>query len=98
MFPDLDRSGLDNSRKKKRTSYDTAGQVNFHHHGNLNKKTSNKQINQGEIDLSTHRRDFRPEVVEDPTVTVKCRTEIKVLILYFNLCLSVMLDPMEIQF
>jgi hypothetical protein len=29
---------------------------------------------------------------------VKCRTEIKVLILYFNLCLSVMLDPMEIQF
>lgn len=58
MFPDLDRSGLDNSRKKKRTSYDTTGQVNFHHHGNLNKKTSNKEINQGEIDLSTHRRDF----------------------------------------
>lgn len=58
MFPDLDRSGLDNSRKKQRTSYDTTGQVNFHHHGDLNKKTSNKQINQGEIDLSTHRRDF----------------------------------------
>lgn len=58
MFPDLDRSDLDNSRKKKRTSYETTGQVNVHHHGNLNKKTSNKQINQGEVDLSTHRRDF----------------------------------------
>jgi hypothetical protein len=26
--------------------------------------------------------------IEDPTVTVKCRTAIKVLFLYFNLCLK----------
>jgi hypothetical protein len=30
--------------------------------------------------------------VEDPTVTVKCRTAIKALFLYLNLCLSVMLN------
>jgi len=32
--------------------------------------------------------------VEDPAVTVKCRTAIKVLFLYFNLRLRVMLDSL----
>ena len=27
-------------------------------------------------------------IVEDPTMTVKCRTAIKPLLLYFNVCLS----------
>ena len=31
-------------------------------------------------------------IIESPTVTMKCRTAIKALFLYFNLCLSVMLD------
>ena len=37
-------------------------------------------------------------IVEDPTVTVKCRTAIKVLFLYFNLCLSVMLNSLSCPF
>ena len=31
-------------------------------------------------------------IVEVPTVTVKCSTAIKALVLYFILCLSVLLD------
>ena len=31
-------------------------------------------------------------IIEDPTVTVKCRAAIQVLFLYFNLCLCVKLD------
>jgi hypothetical protein len=34
-------------------------------------------------------------LIEDPTVTVKCRTAIKALFLYFNLCLSVMLNGLS---
>ena len=34
-------------------------------------------------------------IVEDSTVTVKCRTAIKVLLLYINLCLCVMLDSLS---
>ena len=30
-------------------------------------------------------------IIEDPTLTVKCRTAIKVMFFYFKLCLSVML-------
>ena len=37
-------------------------------------------------------------IVEDPTVTVKCRTTIKVLFIYFNWCLSVMLDSVSCSF
>jgi hypothetical protein len=37
-------------------------------------------------------------IVIDPTVTVKCRTAIKALFLYFNLCLSVMLDSLSCSF
>jgi len=33
-------------------------------------------------------------IIEDPTVTVTCRTAIKVLFLYFILCLTVMLDSL----
>jgi len=33
-------------------------------------------------------------IIEDSTDTVKCRTAIKALFLYFNLCLSVMLDSL----
>jgi hypothetical protein len=36
-------------------------------------------------------------IVEDPTVTVNC-TAIKVLFLYFNLCLSVILDSLSCSF
>ena len=35
---------------------------------------------------------------KDPTVTVKCRTAIKVLFLYINLCLSVMFDNLSYLF
>ena len=35
---------------------------------------------------------------EDPTVTVKCRTAIKVMCLYLILCLSVMLDHLSCSF
>ena len=34
-------------------------------------------------------------IIEDPTVTVKCRTAITTLFLYFKLCLSVMLDSLS---
>jgi hypothetical protein len=37
-------------------------------------------------------------IVEYPTVTVTCRTAIKALFLYFNLCLSVMLDSLSCSF
>jgi hypothetical protein len=37
-------------------------------------------------------------IVEDPTVTVKCRTAIKALFLYLNLGLSVMLDILSCSF
>jgi hypothetical protein len=37
-------------------------------------------------------------IVEDATVTLKCRTVIKALLLYFNLCLSVMLDNLSCPF
>jgi hypothetical protein len=36
--------------------------------------------------------------VADSTVTVKCRTAIKSLFLYFNICLSVMLDSLSCSF
>ena len=36
--------------------------------------------------------------VEDPTVTVNCRTTIKELFLYLNLCVSVMLDRLSYLF
>jgi hypothetical protein len=37
-------------------------------------------------------------MVEHPTVTVKCRTAIKVLFLYMNLCQSVKLDSLSCPF
>ena len=37
-------------------------------------------------------------IVEDSTVTVKCRTAIKALFLYFNSCLSVMFDSLSCSF
>jgi hypothetical protein len=37
-------------------------------------------------------------LIEDPTVTVKCRIAIKALFLYFNLCLSVNLDNLSCSF
>ena len=37
-------------------------------------------------------------IVEDPTVTVKCRTAIKVMFIYFNLCVSVMLNSLSYLF
>jgi len=37
-------------------------------------------------------------IVEDLTVTVKWRTAIKVLLLYFNLCLGVKLDTLSYSF
>ena len=46
-------------------------------------------------DLMTFHSHYRVWVliiIEDPTVTVKCRTAIKVLFLYFNLCTCVMFD------
>ena len=36
--------------------------------------------------------------VEDPIVTVNCRTTITELFLYFNLCVSVMLDSLSYLF
>jgi E3 ubiquitin-protein ligase RNF38/44 len=35
-------------------------------------------------------------IIEDPTMTVKCRTAIKVLFLYFNLCLGGKLNSLPI--
>ena len=35
---------------------------------------------------------------EDPTLTVKCGTAIIVMFIYFNLCLSVMLDSLSCSF
>jgi hypothetical protein len=35
------------------------------------------------------------QLLEDPTVTTKCKTKIKALFLYFNLCLSVKLDSLS---
>ena len=35
------------------------------------------------------------ELVEDPTVTVRCRIAIKAMFLYFNLCPCVMLDSLS---
>jgi hypothetical protein len=37
-------------------------------------------------------------IVEDPTVTVKCRGAIKALFLYLNVCLSVMLNNLSCSF
>jgi succinate dehydrogenase hydrophobic anchor subunit len=37
-------------------------------------------------------------IIEDTTVTVKCRTAIKVMFLYFNLCLSVTLNSLSCSF
>jgi hypothetical protein len=37
-------------------------------------------------------------IVEHTTVTLKCRTAIKALFLYFNLCPSVMLDSLSCSF
>ena len=37
-------------------------------------------------------------IVEDPTVTVKCRTAIQVLFLYFNLCLSIKMNSLSCSF
>jgi len=37
-------------------------------------------------------------IIEDLTVTVKCRTAIKGLLLYFNLCLSLVLDSLSCSF
>ena len=37
-------------------------------------------------------------VVEDPIVTVKCRTAIKVLFLYIKMCLRVMLNSCSFSF
>jgi hypothetical protein len=34
-------------------------------------------------------------ILEDPTVTVKSRTAIKALFLYFDLCLNVILDSLR---
>ena len=34
-------------------------------------------------------------IVEDPTVTVKCKTQIKALFLYFSLWISIMLDSLS---
>jgi len=48
--------------------------------------------------LHTHFRVCVTLIVEDPTVTVKCRTARKALCLYFNVCLSVMLDSLSCSF
>ena len=37
-------------------------------------------------------------IIEDPTVTVKCRTEIKALLLNINMCLSVQLHILSCSF
>jgi hypothetical protein len=37
-------------------------------------------------------------IIEDLTVTVKCRTAITPLFLYFNLCLNVILDSLSCSF
>jgi hypothetical protein len=37
-------------------------------------------------------------IVEDHTVTVKCRTAIKGLFLYFSLCISVILDSLSCSY
>jgi hypothetical protein len=37
-------------------------------------------------------------IIEDHTVTVKCRTAIKVLLLYFNLCLKCNMDNLSCSF
>jgi hypothetical protein len=37
-------------------------------------------------------------IVKDPSVTVICRTAIKALFVYFNLCLCVMLDNLSCSF
>ena len=37
-------------------------------------------------------------IIEDPTVTVKCRTAIKVMFLYINSCLSIMIDRLSCSF
>jgi hypothetical protein len=37
-------------------------------------------------------------IIKDPIVTVKCRTAIKMLFLYFNLCLSIMFDSLSSSF
>jgi hypothetical protein len=41
---------------------------------------------------------FTTLIVEDPSVTVKCRTAIKVLYRYFNVCLRVILDNLSCLF
>ena len=45
--------------------------------------------------FNTHSRVWVLLMVEDPTVTVKCRTVINALFLYLNLCLSVMLNSIS---
>ena len=45
-----------------------------------------------------HNRIWVLPIVEDPTVTAKCRTAIKELFLYLNLCLSVMLNILSCSF
>ena len=42
--------------------------------------------------LEHHYSDSGQIIIEDPTVTVKCRTTTKSLFLCLNLCLGVMLD------
>ena len=48
--------------------------------------------------FQTHFRIWAVLIVEDPTVTIKCRTAIKILFLYFNLCLSVKFDSLSCSF
>jgi len=37
-------------------------------------------------------------IVVDPIATVKCRTAIKAIFLYFNLCMSVLLNNLSCPF
>jgi len=48
--------------------------------------------------FNTHFRVSALLIFDEPTVTMKCRTAIKVLFLYLNLCPSVMLNSLSCLF
>ena len=48
--------------------------------------------------LHTHFRVIVMLIVEDPTVTVNCRTAINALFLYLNVCLSIMFDSLSCSY
>ena len=50
------------------------------------------------IPFHTHFRVWIILFLEDSTMTMKCRRAIKALFLYFNLCLSIMLDSLSCSF